>query len=54
MADVAHQGRSSVINEDRLGNDRTSIALGWQGFHASNNEQLAGSITRVISFILST
>lgn len=22
MADVAHQGQSSVINEDRLGNDR--------------------------------
>jgi hypothetical protein len=23
MADVAHQGQSGVINEDKLGNDRT-------------------------------
>lgn len=25
MADVAHQGESSVINEDLLGNDRTQF-----------------------------
>lgn len=27
MADVAHQGQSSVINEDLLGNDRATSQL---------------------------
>jgi L-rhamnose mutarotase len=26
IADVAHQGQSSVLNENKLGNDRESIA----------------------------
>lgn len=35
MADVAHQGQSSVLNEDLLGNDRALIVIGptsrtWQ------------------------
>jgi hypothetical protein len=28
MADVAHQGQSSVLNEDVLGNDRALIVIG--------------------------
>ena len=27
MADVAHEGESSVINEDSLGNDRTLLPI---------------------------
>lgn len=27
MADVAHQGQSGVINENKLGNDRESLAV---------------------------
>ena len=31
MADVANQGMSSVLNEDKLGNDRESLKGPWGG-----------------------
>lgn len=52
MADVAHQGRSSVINEDKLGNDRTSATVHRPNQISSlNTKQQAGGITRAISSI---
>lgn len=53
MADVAHQGQSSVINEDRLGNDRM-LFLSEIIAAILTIPQLAGSIIPEIFSISST